>query len=199
MNYGMDDVLSGWGGVARAANPGPGMRTAMERSAFADLFDSDVHFAALAGAAAAAATTAPAASARPIEPSVGADHGVAATATNSEVVAVAEVSPDAAPSAQDRVGAALPTAASAGVVRPAVVADAGPARSVAVRTTLDPALYQWSRTGFSACLHGGELDISVRDGELHAARDLANALRRALGDMGLELGKLKINGINPGS
>ncbi|MDM4772917.1 hypothetical protein [Solimonas sp. SE-A11] len=196
MNYGLDDVLVAWSGVARAANSASGLRTSMERSAFADLFDSDVHFAALAGKAADVPQAADVADPVAAEPPV--TGALAAPRSIAEEPAPTLSMRSSLPIATSSGGAAGggPLVAPGSLVRLMNVPEGSAAGRAPARATLEPALCQWSRTALTACLRDGELNLTVRDGALGADRETVDVLRQALREMGIGLTKLKINGIN---
>ena len=195
MNYGMDELLSAWSGLASGSNPGSGLRRSLEHSGFADLFDSNVRFAATAGTAAAAA---PGASISPEKAVAGLVEGAEAMssiATDLRSLGQPQAAAEVFIGAPGRAAGSLPVAAPAALVRAAASIETGAVHSAQPRPLLDPTRCQWSRTAFAACLREGELDLSIRDGALPSDPDAVDTLRRAIQGLGLNLAKLKINGI----
>lgn len=197
MNNGMGEVLIAWGGTARAANPAQALRVAGERSAFAELFDSHVHFSAFAGSVSQIAPVAGRLQAAlPSEqPEVCAAGSVAPAGPEN---ALNSFSPATAGIAPDSIGVRTTTTAVVPAAVPDFSARVEAAPSAASRLGPSPAHCQWSRTAFAACLRDGELNLSVRDQELQAGREVVESLKQALRDMGISLGGIRINGINAG-
>jgi hypothetical protein len=195
MNYGMDELLSAWSGLASGSNPGSGLRRSLEHSGFADLFDSNVRFAATAGTAAAAAPGASISSEKAVAGLVEGAEVMSSMASDLRTLGHPQAAAEVFIGAPGRVAGSLPAAAPAVLVRAAVSTEAGAIHSAPPRPLLDPTRCQWSRTAFAACLREGELDLSIRDGALPSDPDAVDTLRRAIQGLGLNLAKLKINGI----
>jgi hypothetical protein len=195
----MDDVLIAWGGTARAANPAQALRVAGERSAFADLFDSQVHFAAFAGRASELAPVA-----GRLQAALSPEQAKVLAATTSLVPAGPEhasnrFSSAAAGIAPDSNSVRTATAAVVPAAVPDFSARAETVWSPASRLAPNPAHCQWSRTAFAACLRDGELNLSVRDADLQAGQEVVESLKQALREMGISLGGIRINGIKAGA
>lgn len=195
MNYGLDELLSAWSASASGSNPGPGLRRSLEHSGFADLFDSNVRFAATAGTAAAGVSGASILPQKAVAGLVEGAEAMSSMATDLRVIGQPQAAAEVFIGVPGRVAGSLPAAAPAALVRAAVSAEAGAVHSAQPRPLLDPTRCQWSRTAFAACLREGELDLSIRDGALPSDPDAVDTLRRAIQGLGLNLAKLKINGI----
>lgn len=192
-------------GIADASSRGqlPGnssraLQVQWERSAFANLLESDVGFASSDGCQPAAASAAD--EDTQAEPSFRSGTGMNAPPFENTGTGPSSTMDVALPARQPAINGSGRIAQAVAAAPPCAqtVSESGArgeSRSVAASTSWLPR-HSWSRTAMAACLRGSEVHLCLRAADVAANEQWLEQVRELVRTLGLSLASLRVNGVS---